>query len=351
MRRRMKKTTKQYIMVAIICIIVIGGAATATTYVMTDSVKDTYQGRLDAAYAEMVENTRSVYVAQTDIMPGDPITEENVMKYSVYSQQPQDSFITEEDIGKVALIKLPAGTQVMKSMLSDNQFEEEVREVQYDVILANSNIISDDTVDVRIVYPNGENYVVLSKKVLKNYTQGETSCYFWLNEEEILRMSAAIVDASLYPGTTLVTVKYIEPSIQKASEVTYTPSLSTLSLLETDPNILERSSQDLAKKVRKALENRLALSSNLDATQTQWDVDNDTYINQTQNEVPTPAPITPSPVPTQAPAEVETGGLDDDNTGDLGAVEDGIMELGSCDDYLYYAKSQNVPEGAVELGE
>ena len=348
MRRRMKKTTRQYIAVAFICIFVIGGAAAATTYVMTDSVKDKYELKLQAAYTEMDENQRDVYVAAADIMPGDPITEDNAALSHVYSGQPQEVFITEEDYGKVALIKLPIGTQLTKGMLSEYKLDKEAREMQYDVILINSNILTNDTVDVRIAYPNGENYVVLSKKVIRDYVPGEVSCYFWLNEAEILRMSAAIVDASMYSGTTLTVAKYVEPSIQEESEVTYTPSLSVLSLLESDPNVLERSSQALAKDVRKALENRLALSSQEDVTQADWEVPNDTYIGADRNagsntDETTAEPIvtpTPSPVLQEEDSLPETGSNIDDS-GDLGSSgKESMGELGLADNYLFYAQDR-----------
>lgn len=340
MKRRIKKSTKQYIIVALICIIVIGGAAAATTYVMTDSVKDKYKGLLDKAYEEKLLNTRGVYVAVGDIMPGDPITNDNVLYVAVYSQQPQDTFITEADIGKVALIKLPAGTYVTRDMLSEYVLDKEVREVQYDVILINENTVSDDTVDVRIVFPNGEDYIVLSKKVIKNYVPGETTCYFWLNEEEILRMSAAIVDASRYAGTTLSIAKYIEPSIQEASKVTYTPSISTLSLLETNPNILEKSSQELEKRVRKALENRLAKNSDTDVTEIEWeDIPDDIYIGEERGITVTPK-VTPTPVPNfdDLPDSPETGSLTEPYMEDLGSIHNQIEELGYSGDYMSYAE-------------
>ncbi len=64
-------------------------------------------------------------------------------------------------------------------------------------------------------------------------------------------MSAAIVDASLYHGSKLYMTKYIEPNIQEASIITYTPSVSILSLIENDPNIVNRCSQVLNKEVRR----------------------------------------------------------------------------------------------------
>jgi hypothetical protein len=271
--RRLRRSTKQYITVAVLCIVVIGGAASATAFILTNQIKEKYQTLLNDAYQDMAMNKREVYVSTEDIKAGDELTKNNLKKAIVYSSQPQESFLTLQEIGKLALIDIPAATQVMKTMVTENMVSSQLREMEYQVVSLSSNIANNDTVDIRIVYPNGESYIVLSKKMIKGVTEGQPSCFLWLNEEEILRMSAAIVDAVLYTGSQLVTSKYIEPTIQEASQVTYIPSLDILSLLEKDPNILERCSQELAMEVRKALENRLAANMSVNVAEINWMVD------------------------------------------------------------------------------
>lgn len=277
-RRKIKRATRQYIIVAFICIFVIGGAAIITSILLTNQIKDEYEHLLAEAKLEKERNTRNVYLAAADIKTGDFISKENVERKTVYASQPEITYITSEDLGKVAMVDIPAGTHIQNSMLTGNTISSELRELQYDVININSNIIANDTVDVRIFYPNGENYIILSKKLLKGYSPETVTCFFWLNEEELLRMSAAIVDAGLYPGSRLYVSKYIEPQIQEASEVNYIPSLSILSLIESDPNIVTRCSQDLSREVRKALENRLAESMTSDIKEVDWDVNPNTNI-------------------------------------------------------------------------
>jgi len=269
--RRIKRTTKQYIIVALICIIVIGGAAITTTIITIGQIREEYQTLLQKAYHDIEINQRNVYVATSDIKSGETIKDKNVEKRIIYSSQSENYDIAEEELGKAALIDIPAGTQILNTMLTDNTVSSELRESEYNVISMSSNIITNDTVDVRISYANGESYIVLNKKVIKGIDTAASKCYFWLDEAELLRMSAAIVDAGLYTGTRLITTKYIEPNIQEASEVTYTPSLSILALLEKDPNVLWRASSELNKELRKELENRLALSSKLDVTTISWE--------------------------------------------------------------------------------
>lgn len=175
-------------------------------------------------------------------------------------------------------------------------------------------------------YPNGESYVVLSKKTMKGYLPGTPTCYFWMTEEELLRMSAAIVDAGLYSGSTLFLTKYIEPNIQEASVVNYIPSLSVLSLLEDDPNILESTVQELSWEVRKELENRLADSLSSDVSVISWDLDPNNPDRSEEQQTRQEDPVST------------------ENNGELGDIQ-------GEDDYFYYVEEDEAKEEDIEYGE
>jgi hypothetical protein len=272
-RRKLKRTTKQYIIVALICIVIIGSAAIVTSIIYLGQIREEYEYMLKEARNEMNENKKSVFVALSDIRKGEVLTDDMVEKRTVFSSQPTDNYITEDEFGKALIIDIPEGTHIIKNMLTDNSVPSALREVEYDVIHISSNIVANDYVDVRIVFPNGENLIVMSKKSLVGYQPGTPLCYMWVDEEELLRMSAAIVDATLYPGSRLYLTKYIEPNIQDAATTTYVPNISVLSLIEEDPNIVERCAQQLSKEVRKALENRLAKNFGLDVSAIRWELD------------------------------------------------------------------------------
>jgi len=271
-QKRIKRTTKQYIIVAFICIVVIGGAAIFTSIIITSQIREEYKSLLAEAYHDMEINQKTVYVATSNIISGDAITKDNVEKLTVYSSQPKAGFITESEIGKIALVNIPTDTQVLNTMLTDSSISSELREMEYGVVSISSNIIDNDTVDVRIVYPNGEDYIILPKKIVKGITLDTHSCFLWLTEEEILRMSSAIVDAFLYTGAKIYTTKYIEPNLQEASLITYEPSVSTLLLIQDNPNIIKTATDELSKLVRKAMENRLAASMNTSVEEIEWEL-------------------------------------------------------------------------------
>lgn len=271
--RKLKRTTKQYIIVAIICIVVIGTAAIATSIISIGQIRDEYEFMLSEARNEMNDNRRSVFIALSDMKTGEILTKDKVEEKTVYSSQPTGNYISRDALGKALMIDIQQGTHIVKGMLTENLVSSALREIEYDVIHISPNIVANDYVDVRIFYPSGENFIVMSKKSLKGFQPGTPLCYMWVDEEEILRMSAAIVDAALYEGSKLFVTKYIEPNIQDASIITYVPNISVLSLIEHNPNIVDRCSQLLNKEVRKALENRLTQSLALDVSTIRWELD------------------------------------------------------------------------------
>ncbi len=269
---KIKRTTKQYIIVALICVVVIGGAAGITSCLITNQIKEEYDSLLKKAKSNIEANQRSVYVTLRDIKTGEELTVDVIEKRRVFSSQLQETYISDNDIGALAMIDIPKETYVIHSMVTENSVSSELREAEYQVIYLGSNSIFGDTVDVRIAFPNGEDYIVLTKKLIRNIAADNLTITLWLAEEEILRMSSAIVDTYLYTGAKIYITKYIEPNLQEASFTTYEPSLATLQIIQKNPNIIETATNELSKEVRKALENRQAGSMNTDVRSIEWEL-------------------------------------------------------------------------------
>lgn len=283
MKRRMKKTTKQYITVAVICLTIIGGIAIVLCLSLYLHLNKEFDMKYNLVLEEMQENQKKVYVATCDISVGEYITNDNIEYKKVFSAQPEVTYFTKEDIGKMVIVEIKEGTHLLSTMVTENVVDTDLREASYNVITVNTNITHNDMVDIRILFPNGENYIVLSKKYIKFFDEMKEDNYFWLLEEEILRMSSAIVDAYLYKGAVLYTTKYIEPNIQSESIITYTPSLVSIELIKNSPNIVSIASNYLNQQVRKSLENRLAKSSDLEVSNTNLDANDNSYIEQNEN--------------------------------------------------------------------
>lgn len=84
----------------------------------------------------------------------------------------------------------------------------------FDFISAFVGINNGDLVDVRISFPNGEDYIVISHKEIINVD--EKGIVLRVNEEEILKMSSAQIDVNKYEGTKIYAVKYVSDSQKPA---------------------------------------------------------------------------------------------------------------------------------------
>ena len=78
------------------------------------------------------------------------------------------------------------------------------------------------------------------------------------NEDEIMRMASAIVDAFTTTGTRIYTTKYIESNIQEAAIPNYPVKPEVLDLINSDPNILEQAIETLNLRARNDLARRLS---------------------------------------------------------------------------------------------
>lgn len=111
--------------------------------------------------------------------------------------------------------------------------------------------------DVRIRFPNGEDYIVLSKKMVNDIKLNTSTVWLSLDQKEMMTMSSATVDAYLRKGTKLYAVKYVQPQTQKAAVTTYPFNADVQKVMMADPNIVEKASIALAAQARMDLEARI----------------------------------------------------------------------------------------------
>lgn len=334
--RRLRRSTKQYVVIVLLSLLVVGTSFVIAYLCILRNIEKNYGIQIKALSKEMEVNQRYVYEAAVDIDAGTYLSESLLTYKKVYTGQNRNTFIAKEDLGKVALISIPKGVYVQKSMVREEKLGDDLREADFTCIQLSNHVNTNDTIDIRIVYPNGENYIVLSKKAVKECSEEKVLCYLWLTEEEILRMSSAIVDAYLYEGAYLYCTKYIEPTLQEASVVTYQPSLSIQQLIQNDPNIVEVAEKILSQQLRKELENRLANSIDLEVSEIHWEV------NRT----------TEGQVKSQAISGQQDGGngLEQQNSGDTNHVEENTSEQVG-EDFFYYSEEVKAKEKDVEYGE
>ena len=251
----MRKKKKNLIKALVVAVIV--GLAGFGGYEYKQNSNHTEE--LAAKEAELEANSQTVYVATADIAKGEKITAENVEMQPVYTGLDAYFYITADDIGSTAIVDIEAGVPVMYSMITDEEIANDTRDYEIAAVNLVTTQALYDVIDVRITFPDGSDYIVLSQKTIKDINL--ENCVFStnLNEEEILRFTCAMVDAYTTTGTRLYTTRYVESNIQETATPTYPVSEVTKQLIAEDPNVVTVASETLNTSARLELESRLGL--------------------------------------------------------------------------------------------
>ncbi len=166
----------------------------------------------------------------------------------------ENVFIELNTVPLVAKVDMNKNTVITTELLSksDNMVQNDVRKQEYNMIVLPSDLITGDYIDIRLMLPSGQDYIVVSKKEVEipNINGVDSEDIIWVNlsEDEILHMSCAIIDAYQVNGAKLYATKYTEAGMQIAATPTYPANASTLELLQKDPNILEKAMNNLASR-------------------------------------------------------------------------------------------------------
>lgn len=272
MAKRISRAKKKKITNIVICILVVGLAFGAAFFFSLRAIQSRYEKENQTLKDQYNSVQHMVYVATSDIPAGSAITDQNVTQTTISTSMDTNLYITEDDIGKLAVVDIATGQAISSNMIGSDILSS-LRECQYAMLTLNGNLKVNDFIDIRIMYPNGENYTVLSKKCVKGLNLESNDIYMWLDESDIMNMSSAIVDVYLHEGTILYTTKYIEDG-QSALETNYQPNTDVMTAIANDPNIVDEATQKLNANMREALEARLAVLEKDDQSNKSVDLSN-----------------------------------------------------------------------------
>lgn len=154
-------------------------------------------------------------------------------------------------VAKVAMKKNTVMTTELLSK-SDNLVQDDVRKQEYNMLVLPMDLVTGDYIDIRLMLPSGQDYIVVAKKEVEIPNVGgvDSQDTIWANlsEDEILTMSNAIVDAYTVKGSKLYVTKYTEAGMQNAATPTYIINAATSKLIQNDPNVVERAMTELRQR-------------------------------------------------------------------------------------------------------
>ena len=179
---------------------------------------------------------------------------ENGSKVIVYKDETTGNYYTQAANGTktyiettqkplIAKVDMKANTVITSSFVtrSDDIDTDDVRVQEYNSLVLPVDLFTGDYVDIRLLLPSGQDYIVVSKKMVTiPNVNGEylaDTIQTKMSEDEILSMSNAIVEAYIIDGAKLYATKYTDAGTQQASIPTYVVSDKVAKLMEADPNI------------------------------------------------------------------------------------------------------------------
>ncbi|MCR4720865.1 MAG: hypothetical protein K5655_03980 [Lachnospiraceae bacterium] len=108
--------------------------------------------------------------------------------------------------------------------IETGMLSEDEREISFGPIGIGPNIKTGDFIDVRLMCADGTDYIVVSKKELMDYNASTGMSVIRVRENELLTLNSAMADRNNIPGVTLYAVRYVDPSLQSAADISYLPN-------------------------------------------------------------------------------------------------------------------------------
>ena len=207
----------------------------------------------------------SLFVLTRDVPAGEELTADMIRMQRVQSAEnlsDVQSFTEEDLLGKRLKVSLTKGAALSTDVVyegapvADDERRVELRQVDLPQTLREN-----EYVDIRIAFPNGEDYLVVGHKRVYRMIRDDEGEVLALQlrrlEEELLRYQAACVDAKMYEDTGLYAVQYTG-EFQPAAQVYYPVNRAVFRLLQWDPNIAELFVVEEEQERRALLETELA---------------------------------------------------------------------------------------------
>lgn len=157
--------------------------------------------------------TTPVVVLKRNVVQGEIITADMVETVNVNNRTVPTGVVSSGSVvGLSAKYNIAAKVPITGDMVSDEVVAADVRDVEINTVLMPSDLVEGDTVDIRIMYPNGTDYIVLAQKNIDKIY--DTTFWMKLSEDEIQLLNSAIVDSFLNSGSKLYALRYTDSDAQ-----------------------------------------------------------------------------------------------------------------------------------------
>ena len=162
-----------------------------------------------------------------------------------------------------AKVDMNANTVITGSLITRTEevVTDDLRKVEYNVISLPVDLQPNEYIDIRLILPNGQNYIVVSKKSVTIPFVGAQyladTIQMKLTETEILTLSCAIYENYQMKGSKLEAVRYTDAGLQNAAVETYQPNNYVYTLIKNDANIVDKAIKAINERKLKDIDNAL----------------------------------------------------------------------------------------------
>lgn len=223
------------------------------TYIRADEIRK----GLNAVKSETSSRKlKYMYLLKNDKQKGDEILHTDLIKCEIYcsSEMPEPASANDL-VGKKLKLNTEKMSIVNSNMVYKEDISDDVRLHEYSFLDLHDEITEGSYIDIRITFPNGEDYIVAEHKKVINRKDFSVSVY--VTEEEILLMSGAKVDLDTFDGTKVYAILYARDYQLPASK-NYPANSYVCELADWDPNIIKKVFTEEGRLKRKDLEKNMA---------------------------------------------------------------------------------------------
>lgn len=244
----MQRKARNSILIGVVIGLLIGAVVVGLLFLQLTNVQKNLK--------EIKDATRQVYVVKSDVKSGATIDSSMIELKSATKDVIPSDYISSIPENSIAKINITKGTVLSKALIDEDgeKTTNDLREQQYNMIILPQYLEVDDYIDIRLTLPNGQDYIVVSKKRVKNITEDT----IWINmyEEETLAMTNAIVESYIAKGSKLYATTYVDAGNQGNAIPTYVPSSAVINLINADKNITEEARRALVERYTQELRTR-----------------------------------------------------------------------------------------------
>lgn len=195
------------------------------------------------------------YVLNSELARGHVMTADDIREISFYSTSDIESVDASGLIGKTLRQETKEGIIITGPMVyEDTGLEDNLRMYMFDYITIPDEVDNGTMFDIRISFPNGEDYIVAKGKTLESRT--EEGIFINATERELLMISSAYVDTTVYEGAKIYASIYVS-DYQPLSVVNYPVNLYVTKLSDWNPNLIEEIKEEMDVEKRQILEENL----------------------------------------------------------------------------------------------